>query len=364
MLCLCLGWSVGYAQPEPLHGPPTEPGGRPGLAEERTEETTRKGFVFVEGEYLPPPYTIRLVEDRLEINGRALRHTLRDPAMFAYGGHWNPGGHGGPGGWGPPGRGRGGGPRIVDSAARQLSDVHSQLSSGGVVISFAGQPLVLLDTGSTYDLLCTMTGNLKPLRRVSLSEKLPPDFDTEVWTEWMTTFKPSPELTSRAVSLISAFDAADEEAAAAVRATRRLHALAYPLTVAGMILSVLSIGHLFGGRPHAGKPTHGVDASPEMIRTLNWSLVFIILLSALDVTWTILAAQANQMLELNPIGSHLINEPRHLVGFKFGIMLPVVGLLWLLRKHKRAQVAAWWACLILTILACRWLMLTSGQIAV
>jgi hypothetical protein len=61
------------------------------------------------------------------------------------------------------------------------------------------------------------------------------------------------------------------------------------------------------------------------------------------------------MQELNPIGSHLIGNPRHLAGFKIGITLPSLLLLWLLRKHKRAQAAAWWLCLILTFVTLRWL---------
>jgi hypothetical protein len=35
------------------------------------------------------------------------------------------------------------------------------------------------------------------------------------------------------------------------------------------------------------------------------------------------------------------------------------ALLVALRKHHRAQVAAWWVCLILTVLTFRWLVLNS-----
>jgi hypothetical protein len=30
-----------------------------------------------------------------------------------------------------------------------------------------------------------------------------------------------------------------------------------------------------------------------------------------------------------------------------------------MRKHKRAQIAAWWLCLVLTLVTCRWLVVDS-----
>jgi hypothetical protein len=70
------------------------------------------------------------------------------------------------------------------------------------------------------------------------------------------------------------------------------------------------------------------------------------------------------MHELNPIGSHLVENPRHLAGFKLGITLPSLALIWLLRKYKRAQVAAWWICLVLTFVTLRWLMLSPLFVSV
>jgi hypothetical protein len=170
-------------------------------------------------------------------------------------------------------------------------------------------------------------------------------------------------LRGRATALISSFDTAEREAMAAIAATRRINALAYPLTIVGFVVTVLAVGHLLGGRPHAGKPRDGQDNSPEMIRALNWTLALIAMMSVLDLTWTILAAQADQMRELNPFGSHLVEDPRHLVGFKVGATFPSLALLWLLRSYKRAQIAAWWICLILTVLAFRWLAFNSTMVA-
>jgi hypothetical protein len=72
-----------------------------------------------------------------------------------------------------------------------------------------------------------------------------------------------------------------------------------------------------------------------------------------------MAASTGQLRELNPIGSHLVENPRHLAGFKIAITVAAIGVLWLLRRHKRAQLAAWWICLLLTLVTIRWLAFSS-----
>jgi hypothetical protein len=193
------------------------------------------------------------------------------------------------------------------------------------------------------------------VRLISVRERLPDTFDKDVWDRWIDNFQPSGELLHRAAAVVNKFEIAQRAADRDLRATRWLNRLSYPLAVGGMVLSVLAVGHLLGGRPHARQRVIGLDESPEMVASLNWSLLFVVAFTLLDLTWTILASNAGQMHELNPIGSHLVENPRHLAGFKIGITMPSLALLWLLRKHKRAQVAAWWVCLILTIVTLRWL---------
>jgi len=105
----------------------------------------------------------------------------------------------------------------------------------------------------------------------------------------------------------------------------------YPLSVSGMVLSVIAIGHLLGGRPHAGQPTRGLDPSPALIHALNWSLFFTAAFSLLDLAWTIITVNTNDTRELNPIGSQLIHDPLRLAEFKVGVTFACLALLWLLR---------------------------------
>jgi len=48
-----------------------------------------------------------------------------------------------------------------------------------------------------------------------------------------------------------------------------------------------------------------------------------------------------------------------LIAAKATIICGSVGLLYFLRHHRQAQTAAWWACLICTLLTFRWLTFNS-----
>lgn len=333
-------------------GPRGEEFRRPDLPE---EATASKGFLFLEGEYIPPPYEIRYVEGEVTVNGVKLTcKPMRNTFGMGYGGRSFGGGF-------SAGRN--------DPWRPLVNELAQHLATDTVVMSFADQPLVVFaSTRATYDLLKMLTrgsssatnSNSAKVLPVSYLEQLPESFDREVWDQFMRDFKSPAELTQRGLSLVSAYDKTERDAMSSIAATRRLNSLAYPLTVGLMVVTVLALGHLLGGRPHANHSSTGIDDSPEMIRALNWSLFFVALLSVGDLTLTILASQAGQMREMNPLGSHLIHDPRHLFGFKVGATLPALGLLWLLRRHKRAQIAAWWICLILVIVTFRWLTVNSA----
>jgi hypothetical protein len=320
------------------HGPPPERFGPPAdrLYEPPTAATAKGGYLFIDGEYLAPPYEIRLEEDRLLVNDREMTCV---PPQRSYGG-----------------RGYGSTP----SRRWSVGEIDGFLRNNNVVMSFAKQPFLVLDTNSAYDLFKSLTAvDQRSLRQVSVMEKLPPEFDRQVWDNWISRFVPPADLKERAVVFVASFDTTQREALANIRARRLMESLAYPLSVAGMVMSVLAIGHLLGGRPHAGKSTAGMDASPEMIKALNWSLVFAAVFSSIDLILTILGANADQIRELNPIGNLWIEDPRNLAGFKVAVTFSCLALLWLLRKYKRAQIAAWWVCLVLTLVTCRWVLMTS-----
>src|SRR5687767_7017792 len=120
--------------PREYGGPPPRDYGGPGMPPPRsfewpTEATVQsKGYVFLDGEYISPPYEIRFADESLFINGHKL--TCNSPPRSE------------------PGRGYG--PlRPGESPWRStVSTLQRQLESDGMAMSFADQPMILQDTST------------------------------------------------------------------------------------------------------------------------------------------------------------------------------------------------------------------------
>ncbi len=125
-----------------------------------------------------------------------------------------------------------------------------------------------------------------------------------------------------------------------------------------MVLAVLASGHLMNSLP-ARAPEGALVEESKVMRAALISVGLVFLLSSLDLVWTILATQAGQMRELNPLGNGLINDPQSLVVFKSVATLTSCCILAALRRYHIARLASWWLCLVCTILTFRWLAFNS-----
>ena len=286
------------------------------------EEVFATGFLFIDGQYVPPPYVLRFTESGFVINGRRLvdHDAPTDPDDSR--------------------------PRSFDASESELS----QLATG-IVVSFGGRATFLPRTRSPgQDLLRWLAGDVdREAVEAALLDWRPEDQDAQ-WRQWLRTFEPSRRLAERAARDLEHLEATAISNERASSAMLRLHAASYPLTVMGMSLCVFAIGHLLRYRPEE------VQASSRGV-LLTLGLVFA--LSALDLVWTLLAHQAGQMRELNPLGSRLIENVWLLSAFKLGLTALAVGVLYRLREHAFARAAGWWACLVLTLLLIRWVAVNS-----
>ena len=192
-----------------------------------------------------------------------------------------------------------------------------------------------------------------------LVETLPANFDVETLSNWATAYTPVEPFLTPAVALLNSSEARTLENYNTIEANRRLQAFAYPLTMFGMVMSVLSLGHLLQSAPRPKFEVVSDAWKSELAKATVYSLGLVIVLSALDLVWTVLASQAGQMTEINPIGNQLIESASLLSLFKALATLGSCALLFFLRHHPRAQLAAWWICLICTVLTFRWLVLHS-----
>lgn len=320
------------------------------------------GFVFCDGRYVPAPYRIRATARGLFVNDRLVR--ARRPRQRGRGRFgrrdWD-----GDRGDGPPGFGTGRMDREFGFGRRSFERVQDHLELDGVLVVFADRPMVLVEPGTqSYAFLKIATDP------ASRSEFFPelfqgqiPEADRERWTEWLEGYTAPDELLTRGSAAIAHIDREAEKLQNSVAAQKRLSALGYPLTLAGMVLGVLALGHLLTARPGGEGDSADEGVRSKLVRTTLISVALIAILSAFDLTWTVLAYKAGGMAELNPLGSRLIDDPAALIAFKTGATTVGCGILVLLRRHPTARLASWWMCLVLTVLTFRWIVFNSMFVA-
>jgi hypothetical protein len=309
-----------------------------------------EGFVFVNGEFLPRPYTFRSDGKLTFINDVLITDELVD---FGLASESDDGDE-------DPGR----------SSRRRRAGIQQTYAeflnarfpeNRKVLVAFSGQsPTLLSTTAGGNDLLSVLVSD------VHRSDLLPRLLNfagssavASQWSGWIKSYQPSGEFLTAAQPIVDRIDATLNENQSRHAAMRRLDSFAYPLTIVGMFMSVFAIGHLMSNPPNGGKTPDEIEMSPEVVQIVTRSLVLVVALSLLDLIWTLLASQAGTMRELNPVGGRLIEDPATLIVFKVAMTGLAAGLIFKLRYYRRAQLASWWACLILTLLTVRWLTFNS-----
>ena len=312
-------------------------------------QPTNEGFVFVNGEFLPRPYAFRASGKLTFVNNVMIAEELLSVGSTLDLDDEE--------GYGREGRRRN--QEIQQTYAEYLSDRFAQ--SRQVIVAFDGQlPALLSRITGGNDLLSVLVSDAH--RSELLPRLLENAGSSEVastWSDWVQGFRPSHEFLAAAKPIVDRIDATVGEDQARHAAMKRLDSFAYPLTIAGMIMSVFAIGHLMSNPPNGGKTPDEIEMSPEVVKIVTRSLILVVALSLLDLIWTLLASQAGTMRELNPVGGRLIDDPAKLIAFKVAMTGLAAGLIFKLRYYRRAQLASWWACLILTLLTVRWLTFNS-----
>lgn len=361
----------------------------------RTIQQVDDGYVFVNGTYLPPPYHIGESEQGLTINGRLITARMpsrSDPSRSDWDhSDWD--------------RGNSDGQRARRSEAAASMNMKSEspkrngfshapssqsrlahrLRDNSILFVFENDPAqpsqlepsqneqgqndqgqneqgqtVIIAPRQVIQFLRVITNlDFQSEAYRTLIDSLSDSEDRRLVARWLKTYNPSADLLERANSVIAAHEAIDSANRAQNLAVRRIDRFSYPITVLGMVLAVLSSGHLLSSRPADGVEGISASCQSKVLRAATISVAFVVFFSALDLAWTILAAQAGQMRELNPIGIKLIQDPVQLIAFKSVATLTSCGILLALRHYHIARLASWWSCLACTILAFRWLTFNS-----
>ena len=230
----------------------------------------------------------------------------------------------------------------------------------GTIVLFSGFPVEMFNGKSTsYDVLKVLADDDAGNTFMAGEQQwLPPGIDRGAWITWIREYRCPQDLKIRATELVEQVDHILAAHHAQVAANRTLAVIAYPLTVGGMLLVVLSFGHLLSFQPMFGGEGK-TDSSPLTLRAVRKTLMLLAASAALDLTWTILVSRTGSMKELNPLGSALINDPQSLIILKVVATSVAVGILSALKRHRIAQKGSWWGCLVYTLLIARWLTFNS-----
>ncbi|MEO2018210.1 MAG: hypothetical protein ABGZ53_27980 [Fuerstiella sp.] len=296
------------------------------------------GYVFVDGIYVAAPYELRQQDSQVFINNRAFE-------LNAFADAEN------------EGRRRYG--NLDNGGRRAFRTAIECLESGGVIVLFSGAPVEMFYENNSYDLLNVLVNDDARTAFLAGEQKwLPARVEHESWKTWISGFDCPPHVRDQAAQMLQEIEQAMTENKAQISAVRMLEASAYPLTVVGMLLVVLSVGHLLSFHPTSDSEGKA-ESSPQTLKAVRKSLMLVAALSALDLIWSILVSQTGSMKELNPLGSALIQDPQSLIVLKVVATSVAVGILLTLQRHRIAQQGSWWGCLICTLLMVRWLTFNS-----
>lgn len=317
-----------------------------------------QGYVFIEGQYIAPPYDVTHDKDAVVINGHRVDKSSfdvpdweRDRESFGPRGGRNRR-------WqrdaGPRENWRRQGQAPLARVASQFSNDVNSLSA--IKVLYEGQkPLTLFPSGSGVELLAALAGepgfDFDPTtsRRFNSTQ-------LETWNRLVREFQPDETFLARVGETFDELRDA-EEAGERISGSNWLIAnLSYPLTVFAMVVIVLAFGHLLAHKPTLDPPNGEDVGRPSVVPR---SLLIIAAFSTLDLIWTLSASYAGTMRELNPLGSRFIEDPLLLVAFKIAVTGSSIGILYALQRRPLAQVASWWCCLLLTLLTARWVVFQS-----
>lgn len=334
------------------------------------------GYVFIDGQYISPPYDIQWAGDALTISGHQFDKDSFDLSDYrrSFSGERSSTrerlGKRGRRGMRPGPRRRiddddvsrtGFHPERFRQARSSFSRFCEDLNAvetGMVAVLYQHQrPLLLYRTSGGYEMLMSL---VDPSHHLGLQSDWGRDRNSqEMGNRLLAEFSPSVEFQRRAKSDLALVQAASDEGDRVIATTYWLERLSFPLTVFAMAMVVLGFGHLLSNQPNLEKLGSGPGDSLKRRKVVGQSLLIVGLLSAVDLIWTISTANAGAMRELNPLGSGLIGQPVVLFLFKATVTGMAIAILYRLHRRPIAQVASWWCCLLLTLLTARWVVFQS-----
>jgi hypothetical protein len=178
-----------------------------------------------------------------------------------------------------------------------------------------------------------------------------------LWQKWLESYSPPEHVVPLLAARYEKWKQAEDENNRAVAAVQRLENFSYPLTLLGMLVGVVSLGHLL----RWPRKEDQVEAGSETVRAVEIALWLMLGMALIDLIWTILASQAGVMKEVNPLAEKLIHSPLQLAVLKTFATGVGLAIFFLWRRRKQIQVATWWMCLVCVLVTFRWIIFDSAM---
>ena len=310
-----------------------------------------RGFVILEGQYLPLPYVVQRRGAELLINGHRIGEQWTGQRR------WGPGMGRGFHSW------RGPGPGTFPQRDRQLNRmawIERRLEDDAVLIGFGPHATKVFEDTAAFDVLEILVSDTPAAAKVeSLADIGAGRVSTAQWTELVETFQPPAEFEQRVRALARQRERDRQALRATVGSAQEpallgSGAVKYVVTVAALVLAVFALGNLLNHRPEARARWRDLDTSGDGVPMVVRNVVLLVLLGTFDFGCTMIASQAGGFLEMNPLANELLRSPLALAAFKASAFLLACAMLLMLRRYRGAQIASWWLCLVCTVVVFRW----------
>lgn len=311
---------------------PARPEGRPARGAPGLEQVeVSTGFVFLNGRYISPPYTIAVKEGEASLNGVVLpglslaqqNQQGRFPRRRA---------------WMPPQRLAG---QLKHNLEQDALFIHLNTDSAALVPYYQAQPI-----------LDTLLSSASPEDKVeALSQAELDGFSASQWTALVEGFETSLELEERVTALKETLAEQQE------LGDKMAWYLAGPfplMPILGFALAVLALGTLLSCRPPAFFSRLRQRHQRMYCRQVVYLVGLIVVLNLYDLACTLFAKGIGGFWEMNPFAGYILHVPPLVVCFKLGLTIGPAILLIIARRRWLAQVASWWGGVLYTVLVLRW----------
>jgi hypothetical protein len=293
------------------------------------------GFIIFDGQYVPPPYTIRSEHGTLYING--LKVPQARPGQFFR--------------------------RFANSRQtnrrfpnRGGAQIEQHLHEGGLLICTRNNHAAFVpayQAVSVFEILLGEGSDDVKLQKLLQTDT--PWIASEQWASLIKAFDGTAELSDRVQALKQhQADLAEEEP------DYELHWIVLSaITFGGFILAVWAFGTLMSCRPPLLHSSRAAILSRRSCRQVIWLVILIAVLNVYDLACTLVAHNSGGLWELNPFASSIVHQNSVIVVFKVSLTVGAAILLLVARRHRLAQIGSWWAGVLYTVLILRWTMFNS-----